>query len=259
MAMLRVLKTNARARGSLAALLTGSVLSGCGGSDSGGSSTPPRLLDVGGDGQTVTQHIATNVPLEVQAVDAHGQAVPGVAVSFAPGASSSGFSPAVVTSDALGDASFKTYFHVAGDQVVNATAPGYTPVAFTLHIAPEGIPIDGAYAITYEGMSYQGRPVPDGATPMPVLFGLANGSVEDFFYAIDLGGLCRPCISGGSFDQGTGSFSVTYVLSLDYERTFDGSLSLDPDAPGGSGSWVDVFDGYQDVAGSGGTWTAQRL
>jgi hypothetical protein len=247
------------ATGFFAVLLAGVLALGCGGSDSGGPPAAPQLLKVGGDGQTVTQHIATNVPLEVQALDAHGHVVAGVPVSFAPGAGSAGFPPAEVASDGLGDASFQAYFHVAGDQVVNATAPGYASAAFTVHVAPEGIPIDGAYAITYQGSSYDGYMIPDGLTPMPVLFGLADGQVQDFFYAIDKGGLCRPCIATGSFDQVTGDFSVTYVLNLDYWRRFDGRLSLDADAPGGSGTWVDVFDGSQDVPRSGGSWTAQRL
>lgn len=220
----------------------------------GGSEPLPavRVQLVSGDQQTVTQHIGAGMALRVRVIDPQGTGISGADVSFAPAPDSGDFRPGIVATDAGGYAEFQTYFHAAGDEHVDATVPGYPPATFTVHVSPAGTPIDGYYTIHYSETHPSGQLYPD-----VFLFGVVNGALFDVYRAE---GFPMIYIVSGAFDPATGTLGVTFRISLDIWRQFDGTLALDASAPGGAngaGTWVELFDGVVEP-GTGGVWTADR-
>ena len=101
------------------------------------------LRAVQGDGSSATVHSAFAVPLQVQLVDANGQPLSGVAISFAAPASgaTAALSGAVVTTDAQGNAQvLATASDKAGTYSVTVSAVGSSaPLVLNLTNTPDGV------------------------------------------------------------------------------------------------------------------------
>lgn len=120
-----------------------------------------RLIIASGDGQTGTPGTALAQPLVARAVDAMGNGVAGVEVTFAAAIGSGQISPARVTTDAAGNASANAVLGSAvGTHTFTASAAGLegSPVTFTatatrpvnrISISPAGVRVAAGASVKY--------------------------------------------------------------------------------------------------------------
>ena len=212
------------------------------------------VVKIAGDGQTIAQHLYLNDALEVRAVDRQGVGLPGLTVGFTAGPGSGGFGEWSNVTDQDGWTFFRTYFHTAGDQQVVASVDGYRPAAFVVHVAPAGTDIDGVYDLGYSGIlrNLNGDPSVEIPAEGAVAIGISDGELFDPNEPA-----LTTWIVSGSFSATDGSLDVTLRQSPDIWSRFTGALSLDGDATGGSGTWIELWRGTA-VADTGGTWMATR-
>jgi hypothetical protein len=195
---------------------------------------PPATVSVAsGDGQTEMQHFPLPQALYARVLDAYGNGVPEVDVSFAPATDCGSVSPGSATSDASGKAGGTQWMlgTLLGDQTVSASAPGATPATFHA-TATQAAPFDGVYTLTVVGCCAN-----------PGGFEIRRSFViNEWVWSSTLG------------DDGALTFSATvgHVTSSYYE----GTLVLDG-AGGSTGSGSCVYN-LSESACRTGTWTAVR-
>jgi len=202
-----------------------------------------------GDGQVMTQHTGVPQFLVVQAVDARGIPVPDVEVSWSAAPGSAYVTPTTVRTDSNGAAKWGIYVHANGQQIVQATSPGLPSAFFTIAVTPTGHLYDGVYNCRHF--------LPDGteASPTYLRIGIDAGVVRNasddlingrFYYS-------------KSFDETTGSINVVQRSSLDFQKSFTGTMQVDANQRGsGSGTWVSLFHEQPQPGQEEGKWNCDR-
>jgi hypothetical protein len=230
---------------------------------------PFAITIVGGNQQTVTQHVPLLEPLQVRVTDYLGNPKPDVYVEFY---SSPGygfiqyFSPVygylegvgnvtTLITNANGIAEWNGTFHSSGGQRVTVRAVAFTngpplpniaPVEFSFNVISAGLPFDGLFEITtienntqiikFQVLSRNGK-------ALPVISGLGDyisGLIDSVIGMADMN-VRSGLTSGVLHDHYTGNFSVSS----------DGTVT-------GSGS-VKLFIGDGNPTARIGTWTAIKI
>jgi len=190
------------------------------------------LAKVSGDLQTVVQHTALPLGLQVIVTDLLGNPVPGTPVTFSATAGSAYVTPATVNTDSAGKAGWAGYIHAAVQQKVDASIAGAATVTFDINVTASSHQYDGNYLCIGNYPSF-----PSTSFSLMILRGFINND-NAFTYR---GGVTE---TDGTMSAGKG---------INYREILSGQLVVDSfQRATGAGT---IIDGYGDVFGN---WTCER-
>lgn len=200
---------------------------------------------IAGNQQTVLQHRALAAPLIVRVVDAFGNGVPNVPVTFSVAPASAAFATSVATSasspdNAVGTALLASaWLNSAGDQIIEATVAGAAPARLAVTVLPNPQVFDGRFSCRMFNVTFERQ----------VTLDIVDGVVLAPFL---------PVISGGypTYDlklaEGTGTLTGfirwgTEASDFDFNATVD---LLADDAATISGTYTNYISHRDEIDGA---------
>ena len=159
---------------------------------------------VSGNNQTIVQHASSKFVVAV--TDAKGVVVPNVQVTFSGSAGSGYITPETITTNSVGEASWKGYLHTSGIQKVDASIAGAIAVTFTANVTASSYHFDGNYSSCTAPREL----------PFPIK--INTGALE--YYPVKG--------SSGSFNENTGILKlIKGYIGTPANTTFIGSVVID--------------------------------